>query len=57
MRIFGAGEEIVIEYDDRREPALGFVVRTFRHFHYIFEMAPVPPPLRVIPSSMTDLLG
>ncbi len=57
MRIFGAGEEILIEYDDRREPALGFVIRTFKHFHYIFEMAPVPLTRRVIPRSMTELLG
>jgi hypothetical protein len=56
MRVFGAGDEIVIEYDENREPALGFVVRTFKHFHYIFEMAPMPPSQRVIPT-LTQLLG
>jgi len=56
MRVFGAGDEIVIEYDDNREHALGFVVRTFKHFHYIFEMAPIQPSQRVIPT-LTQLLG
>jgi hypothetical protein len=56
MRVFGAGDEIVIEYDGNRESALAFVVRTFRHFHYIFEMAPVLPSERVIPT-FTELLG
>ena len=55
-RIFGAGEEIVIQYDDNRESALGFTVRTFRHFHYIFEVAPVPVEKRVI-SDLADILG
>jgi hypothetical protein len=56
MRVFGAGDEIVIEYDGNRASALGFVVRTFRHFHYIFEMAPIPPSERVI-TKWTDLLS
>src|SRR5271157_86220 len=56
MQVFGAGDEIVIDYDGNGESALGFVVRTFRHFHYIFEMAPIPPSQRVIPS-LTQLLG
>lgn len=42
MRSFGAGEEILIECDGKQESALAFVVRTFRHFHYIFEVAPIP---------------
>ncbi len=56
MRVFGAGEEIVIEYDDKREPALGFVIRTFQHFHYIFEIAPIPVSQRVIPN-LRDILN
>jgi hypothetical protein len=56
MRVVGAGDEIVIQYNESREPALGFVVRTFKHFHYIFEMAPIPPSQRVIPT-LPQLLG
>jgi hypothetical protein len=56
MQTFGAGEEIFIEYDEKRESAIGFVLRTFWHFHYIFEMAPIPPSQRVIPS-VADILG
>jgi hypothetical protein len=56
MRVIGAGDEIVIEYDGRQESALAFVIRTFKHFHYIFEMAPIPPDQRVIPK-FTELLG
>jgi hypothetical protein len=50
MRVFGAGEEIVIQYDENRESALAFVVRTFNHFRYIFEIAPIPPSQRGIPT-------
>jgi len=57
MRIVGAGEEITIEFDGNRESALAFVVRTFRHFHYIFEVASVPPGERVIPSLVDDILS
>jgi hypothetical protein len=56
VRVFGAGDEIVIEYDENCGSALAFVVRTFQHFHYIFEMAPIPPSQRVIPT-LTQLLG
>lgn len=54
-RVFGAGDEIVLDYDGTREDALAFVVRSFRHFHYIFELAPVPVESRAIPS-LTDIL-
>jgi hypothetical protein len=47
MRIVGAGEDITIEFDGNSESALAFVVRTFRHFHYIFEVAPLPPRERI----------
>jgi hypothetical protein len=60
MRVFGAGDEIVIEYDDNREPALGFVVRTFNHFRYIFEIAvrlTSAATLRCSPSSARVLLA
>jgi len=56
MRIVGRGEHIVIEWDGNHESALAFVVRTFRHFHYIFEIAPVPLSERTI-ASLTELLG
>ena len=42
--------------DRKRESALGFVVRTFKHFHYIFEMAPFPVNQRRIPTS-EELFG
>jgi hypothetical protein len=50
MRVVGAGDEIVIEYDKNREPALAFVIRTFNHFRYIFEIAAIPPSQRVPPT-------
>jgi hypothetical protein len=56
MRVFGAGDDIVIEYDQNRTSALAFVVRTFKHFHYIFEMAPIPLSRRLIPT-LTQLLS
>jgi len=52
MRVIGAGDEIEIECDGRSESALAFVIRTFRHFHYIFELAPIPVSQRVIPTFM-----
>ncbi len=48
MQIVGAGEEIWIECAGRRESALAFVIRVFRHFHYIFEVAPIPVSERVV---------
>jgi hypothetical protein len=50
MRVVAAGDEIVIEYNNHREPALGFVVRTFHHFRYIFEIAPIPVGQRGTPT-------
>ena len=55
MRVVGAGEEIVIEYDGDRDSALAFAIRTFRHFHYIFEVAPIPPSERAAPD-LAELL-
>jgi hypothetical protein len=55
MRVVGAGEEIVIEYDGNRDSALAFAIRTFRHFHYIFEVAPIPPSERAAPD-LAELL-
>ena len=55
-RVIGSGDEIVLGLDGQRENALGFVIRTFKHFHYIFEMAPVPVDQRVI-STEKELLG
>lgn len=55
-RIIGAGEEITIEWDNQRESALAFVIRVFRHFHYIFEVAPIPLAKRTPVTSMSDIL-
>lgn len=57
MRIIGAGDEITIEWDGTRESALAFVIRTFQHFHYIFEMAPLPPGQRINRSLTDDIFG
>lgn len=56
MRVIGAGEEIFVDYGGNRESALAFVIRTFKHFHYMFEMAPVPPAQRHNPT-LSDLVG
>lgn len=42
MQVVGAGEEITVECEGGTESALAFVIRTFRHFHYIFEVTPLP---------------
>ena len=57
MRVVGAGEEITIEYNGNCQSALAFAVRVFRHFHYIFEVAPLPPGERVRGSLIDDILG
>ena len=57
MRIIGAGEEITIECDDRFESALGVVIRIFGHFHYIFEVAPIPTEKRIPGTFMGDILS
>jgi hypothetical protein len=45
MRTFGAGDEIRIEYEcdgrNETEDAFSFVYRSFKFFHYIFELAPI----------------
>jgi hypothetical protein len=56
MRVVGAGEEITIVHDGGSESALAFVVRTFRHFHYIFEVAPFPPEERARRALTADIL-
>lgn len=43
MRVIGAGEKLTIEWNGQKESALGFVIRTFSHFHYIFEGTSIPP--------------
>lgn len=48
-RMIGAGQEIFIECGGTWECALAVVIRTFKHFHYIFEIAPIPPAQRDIP--------
>ena len=56
LRVYGAGEEITVECDGKPESALAFVIRSFQHFHYIFEVAPIPVGQRKIPDLM-NILG
>jgi hypothetical protein len=54
MQVIGAGEDITVEYDDRSiESALAIAIRTFRHFHYIFEVIPLPLTDRARAATMT----
>jgi hypothetical protein len=55
-RIIGAGEDISIDYDGTQQSALAFVIRTMKHYHYMFEMAPIPPAQRQIPT-LENLIG
>src|SRR6266568_6526596 len=52
--IIGAGDEVYVEYCGQRESMLAFVIRIFKHFHYMFEMAATPPEQRRIPT-LADL--
>jgi hypothetical protein len=54
--VIGAGEEVYVEYCGSRESALAFVIRAFKHFHYMFEMAATAPTQRQIPT-LADLAG
>jgi hypothetical protein len=56
MRIIGAGDEITIEYEGGRTTALPLVARTFRQFHYIFEVASIPSHQRIV-TTLPQLLG
>jgi len=47
LRLFATGDEILLEVDGQQQDALGFAVRTFRHFHYIFELAHLPVDQRL----------
>jgi hypothetical protein len=49
-RIIGAGEDIAIDYGGTQQSALAFAIRTMKHYHYMFEMAPIPPAQRQIPT-------
>lgn len=55
MEVLGAGEEIIFECNWGNESAAAFVIRTFQTFHYIFEMASIPPTERQVPS-LADML-
>lgn len=57
MGIVGAGEEIVIECDGARESALALAIRVFRHYHYVFEVAPLPPEQRAAVSLVAHILN
>lgn len=55
-RVIGAGQEMYVEFCGQRESLRAFVIRIFKHFHYIFEMAATPPAQRQIPT-LADLAG
>jgi hypothetical protein len=55
-QVIGAGEDISVDCSGSRQSALAFVLRTFQHFHYMYEMAPIPPAQRQIPT-LSDLVG
>lgn len=53
MQVIGAGEEITVVCNGQAESALAFTIRTFRHFHYIFEVASLPLADRAAATAMT----
>jgi hypothetical protein len=53
MQVIGAGEDITIECGGTTESALAFAIRTFRHFHCIFEVIPLPLAERAKATTMT----
>jgi hypothetical protein len=55
-KVIGAGQEIYVEYCGQRQSIRAFVIRTFKHFHYMFEMAETAPAQRQIPT-LADLAG
>ena len=54
--VIGAGDEVSVDLSGNHESALAFVIRIFKHFHYMFEMAPIPPAQRQIPK-LDELVG
>ena len=56
-KIIGSGEEITIHCGEARESGLAFAIRVFEHFHYIFEVAPIPLQQRPLLELMSDILG
>jgi hypothetical protein len=57
MRIFGAGENISVELEGRTESAVAVVIRIFCHFHYIFEVAPLPLAERSAAGNLEKVLS
>lgn len=55
--LIGTGDEISIDYNGAQESALAFVVRTFKVFHYIYEMVPIPPVQRRRFPTFLELAG
>jgi hypothetical protein len=53
MQVIGAGEDITVECSGTTESALAFAIRTFRHYHYIFEIIPLPLTNRTKAATMT----
>jgi hypothetical protein len=54
--VIGSGEDISVDYSDFQESALAFVIRTLKHFHYMFEVATTPTAQRQTPK-LADLVG
>jgi hypothetical protein len=54
--VIGAGEEILVDLGGSQESALGFVIRIIKHFHYMFEMIPLPRSERNTPT-LEELIG
>jgi hypothetical protein len=57
MRIFGAGQNISVELEGRTESAVAVVIRVFRHFHYIFEVAPLRLAERTAAGTLEKMLS
>jgi len=53
MHGIGAGENITVECDGNTESALAFAIRTFRHYHHIFEVIPLQLNGRAKAATMT----
>jgi hypothetical protein len=53
MLVIGTGENIIVECDGNTESAPAFAIRTFRHYHHIFEVIPLPLHDRAKAATMT----
>ena len=56
MQVYGSGQEVFFECGSGKESGMAFVIRTFRTFHYIFEVARIPVPERTL-KTLTEMLA